>query len=151
VKYISYVLAKIAILDLGNVVLNENTINSILCVSKPNPAFTFRCICLNGTPLTWPKRHNCFTRPVGLRQESDLTNLTNKVLNCLAKRNKNECIQVVSDEDKKKDCEFCCSLYLCVELELYFIKTIVGWQQNLTLIFGRESKYEMKIQFPSVI
>jgi hypothetical protein len=66
-------------------------------------------------------------------------------LNYLAKNNKNESIQAVSDEHKKKDREFCCSIYLCVELEFYFLKRSVGGQQNLTLIFEREDKCEMKV------
>jgi hypothetical protein len=66
-------------------------------------------------------------------------------LTILANNNKNESIQGVSDEDKSKGREFCNRLCLCMELEVDFLKRNIRGQQNLTLIFGREGKYEKKI------
>jgi hypothetical protein len=67
------------------------------------------------------------------------------VLQYLAKNNSNKIIQRFSDEDTKKDYELSYILFLCMELEIDFLKRSVRGQQNPTLIFGRESKYEMKM------
>jgi len=66
VKCLCCVLVRVAIRELSNVVFEEHMKNSFLCVNKLNTAFTFHCIWVNGTPLTWPKQHKWLRRPGGL-------------------------------------------------------------------------------------
>jgi hypothetical protein len=66
------------------------------------------------------------------------------VLIYLAKNNNNDIIQRVSDEDEIKECEFCSSLYPCMDFVVDFLILRFRGQQNLTFIFRREGKYEKK-------
>jgi hypothetical protein len=62
----------------------------------------------------------------------------------LAKNNNNESIQIVSVEDKRKECEFCNNLCLWMELEGTFLKRSVRGQQNKIETSSLVAKINMK-------
>ena len=44
-------------------IISYHTKNRFQCVNKQNPAFTFHCTWVSGTPLTCPQLHIWFTSP----------------------------------------------------------------------------------------
>jgi hypothetical protein len=73
-----------------------------------------------------------------------------KVLTYLSKNNSNESISRVTDEDKRKECDFCNPLCQCTGVGRKVLIRCVRGKQNPTHIFGRESKYEKMKLFPTV-
>jgi len=152
VQYMCCVLVKVGNRELRNVVVEKHMYNSSLWQHKPNPAFTFHCTCVSGTPLTWPQQHNWLRRPGGLWEGQvqlvcmqTAVDLANK-----HKKNNTESIQTVSDEVKRKECEFYKITCLWMGLEDKFLKWSFIGQQNPTLIVGLEGKMENMKLFPAV-
>ena len=69
-QYLCCILVRVAIRLLRKVVTEKHTLKNLLCLHKPNTAFTFHCTCVSWTPLTWPKQHTClWLREVYVRSQ----------------------------------------------------------------------------------
>ena len=73
-----------------------------------------------------------------------------KFVTCLVKNNNNESVQTVSDEDTRKECDFCNTICQCIGFGRQVLKRCVRGQQNPTLHVVREGKYEKMTLFPAV-